>query len=373
MSTSINDTLRQAPDKARQLILQWPKFNQKIYLQGELGLNNDDFSQLVPGGSLESSWNTQIAPGKKSGTSLEPYRHIAIRNINLANLLDDKVLAYFIMTQAKPGLNINYDNQSELNSNADICICSSSVYDSIRIESIYAPYVRFDACEFRNSTFQTPYFRRAHFQNCIIDNCTFNGGIFNYAHLNYVVGYPVINSRITYSTFSGVFFGRVNMGGSYIEHCNFVNCDLRHRTSQTIEPETNVTTARIINSTRFIQCNLNITHAVAPAGTFNQIANSQFDRCVFAGYDVISHDFLYNNLGNSRFTGPITFADINMQYCDFSNVIFDTMPSFIGNGTISGCDFSGSNIGQYWTKDEFRTMFPGQIDSCTIWVDGTTF
>jgi uncharacterized protein YjbI with pentapeptide repeats len=357
MSTSTNDTLRQAPDRVRQIITQWNRFNQRLYLQAELGKQAISFADFFNGIiGYPAKWDTDMEPGKKAGTSIEPLRNMNIDDIDFRELIGDTPLNYFPMALLKPGQSFAANDPARF----DISTCKGSSFYKISSLYLYAPFVNFLGCLFEDSHFKFPHLYQTQFTACTLENCTFDQGYFN---ANGADGSVIEwrNVLIRKCQLQSPVMTKIKFVSSTIEDSQLSGGNFRH-----YDNGIDAVTPTMRNS-RFDSSQWNIR-----TGPVGKIVGCDFQNSLFYGPDEISGYIVGNNFSYCQFQGAVKF-NFFCQYNDFRNAWFFTKPVFEDNCSLVGCDFSGSNIDVYWSKTQIADLLGSGIDSSTIWTDGTPF
>jgi uncharacterized protein YjbI with pentapeptide repeats len=355
MGIIVNDTLLNAATAAKRLILQWSEFDQRRYIRAQLGLNYDSFAQVFNGTtSFPSIWDVTIAPGKIAGTDLEPYRNLKLVDLDIRDIVSDTPINYFVFAMLKPGQTFAANTPSRF----DIGIVNGVSFFQVSAMNIYAPHVEFLNCLFDNTHFKFPHFYQAKFRACTIENCIMDQGYWN-ADGSGSTRIDWSNVIIRKSDFMSSNMPRIRWLNCVIEDSTFSGADWRHFDSATdaITP-------------LLFRCSFDSSQMNIRTGVSGKIEDCDFQNSIFSGPDSFSGYIQRNNFDNCQFQA-VTF-DYFCSFNSFRQTWFYVQPTFGVNCNMKGCDFTGSNLGTYFTKEQFRVAVPF-LDESTIWVDGTPF
>ncbi|MCH8494016.1 MAG: hypothetical protein LAT57_00095 [Balneolales bacterium] len=357
MSAIVNDTLRIAPDKVRQLIAQWNRFNQRIYLQAQLGREETSFAEFFNGiVGYPGRWETVLEPGRKPATSIEAYRGMIFDDIDLRAIIGDTPLNYFPLSLLKNGSSFQANNPDRF----DISTCRGSSFYKITSLYLFAPYVNFLGCLFEDSHFKFPHMYQAKLTACTLESCIFDQSYWNDNGSNGAV-VEWRNVVIRKCKFQSPVMTKIKFVSSTIIESDLSGGNFRHYD----QGEDAVTP--ILRKSRFDSSSWQIR-----TGLIGKIVECDFQNSIFYDRNQISGYIIANNFSYCQFQGETRF-NYFCQYNDFRNTFFMQQPIFEEFCNLQGCDFTNSDISKYWSKEEFRQMLGTRVDSTTIWVDGTTF
>ncbi|MEO1023453.1 MAG: hypothetical protein AAFW89_12990 [Bacteroidota bacterium] len=333
------------------LVTQYQQFDQSRYLRDQLGLDFDYFidflSQEIPFVTL---WEQTMQPGFLPDTAVEPYRKQNFSNVNFGSVDFNQNLSFFLFALHKQGVPWVADDPSVY----DLSICKGSQFKNVDAVYWYSPAVNFDACLFENSTLDYWYAQQAIITKCTFRNCNLTAGQFNNGD-----GDPVSwrDNKFSHCHFLGIDFSGINHSDSSADHCIFDRCVFNDSGgSGEIVP---------INTchSSYLYCQFKI--ALPSNAKFHDL---DCTGSVFGEGSTISGWCQNNNYFGCRF-GEMSL-DWYMQGSSFVQANFEGEISFDENAHIDNCDFTGSNLDNWMTRDELKNSVASYNEN-TLWVDGS--
>lgn len=370
MSQSTNLTRYKITSDEELLLSQWHYFNDEKYLKGELGIDQKSIINLVmteiaTGKDLREVWETIVKPGNKPGTMVEPYRYMWMANKNLATISNNNILNTFLFSLQQN--NSPYNPKDVANyTRGRLEGCS---IEKMRCDYWYSPHTSFIGCNFKDSTFNFWYANRAIFSHSVFDNVKIYRSNFNYADFNRTDMDRHYATRVKYlnSLFHGCDFSAINHHDCHADNNEYIEClfDDFEGGSATVIPDT--------TNSLFLRCKgtINTYNAIKPtvAAIFS---NNKVHHCTFkstASVPIVST--FKGQIQNNDFYGSefekVIFGG-RLDNCSFQKTTFLNKPAFIAATVIDGCDFTDSNIGNYYTKSQIKSAVGSHNN--VIWTDG---